>query len=67
MSLQYLSEKRSHPARDAAIASITAIQSKDREGWLALWHQDGLLQDPVGVSPLDPEGHGHVPLRPEGL
>ena len=59
MSLTLLENRRSHPARDAAMKSITAVQSKDREGWLGLWHPDGLIQDPVGVSPLDPAGEGH--------
>ena len=39
--------------------SIAAVQSKDRQSWLELWHPDGLIQDPVGVSPLDPAGEGH--------
>jgi hypothetical protein len=59
MSYAVLERKRAHPAREAAMKSIIAIQNKDREGWLALWHPDGLLQDPVGVSPLDPGGEGH--------
>ena len=59
MSITRLEQKPSHPARDAALKSIRAVQSKDRESWLALWHADGLIQDPVGVSPLDPEGKGH--------
>ncbi|MFT4519547.1 MAG: steroid delta-isomerase [Halioglobus sp.] len=59
MSYSLLEQKATHPARDAALKSIIAVQDKDREGWLALWHPDGLIQDPVGVSPLDPEGKGH--------
>lgn len=59
MSITRLEQKPSHPARDAALKSIRAVQSKDRESWLALWHPDGLIQDPVGVSPLDPDGKGH--------
>jgi steroid delta-isomerase len=59
MSLEYLAQKRPHPAREAAAHSIAAVQSKDRARWLALWHPDGLLQDPVGASPLDPAGEGH--------
>ncbi|MDX1734140.1 MAG: nuclear transport factor 2 family protein [Halioglobus sp.] len=59
MSLAYLESKREHPARTAAMKSIAAVQGKDREAWLAMWHDDGLLQDPVGISPLDPEGKGH--------
>ena len=59
MSLNVLEKKRFHPARDAAMKSIVAVQNKDREGWLGLWHPEGLIQDPVGVSPLDPVGDGH--------
>ena len=59
MSIARLEQKPFHPARDAAIKSITAVQNKDREGWLSLWHEDALVQDPVGVSPLDPSGDGH--------
>lgn len=59
MSLARLEQKPHHPARESALKSITAVQNKDREGWLSLWHPDGLIQDPVGPSPLDPEGKGH--------
>ena len=59
MSIKVLEQARQHPARDAAIKSITCVQNQDREGWLALWHPDAVVQDPVGVSPLDPEGEGH--------
>jgi ketosteroid isomerase-like protein len=37
-----------HPARRA-----------DREAWLELFAEDGVVQDPVGPSPLDPTGKGH--------
>lgn len=59
MSIKILKEARSHPARDLAIRSIQAVEQKDRAGWLALWADDGLIQDPVGRSPLDPDGQGH--------
>ena len=59
MSYAVLEHKRPHPAREAAMKSIIAVQNGDREGWLALWHPDGVIQDPVGVSPLDPVGEGH--------
>ena len=59
MSIKFLQDARSHPARDMAIRSITCAESKNREGWLGLWAADGVIQDPVGVSPLDPEGQGH--------
>jgi steroid delta-isomerase len=63
MSYALLEQKRSHPARDAAIKSIVAVQNKDRAGWLDLWHPDGMIQDPVGVSPLDLEGNGHQGIK----
>jgi hypothetical protein len=59
MSMELLQHKRPHPARDAAMKSIAAVESKDREAWLAMWHPEGFIQDPVGVSPLDPSGEGH--------
>jgi steroid delta-isomerase len=59
MSIKVLQQSRQHPARDASIRSITCIENKDREGWLALWHAEGVIEDPVGPSPLDPEGGGH--------
>ena len=39
-------------SRDFAVA-------KDKESWLALFAEDALVQDPIGKSPLDPEGNGH--------
>jgi ketosteroid isomerase-like protein len=59
MTIELLKNARSHPARDVAMQSITCIESGDREGWLSLWDGDGLLEDPVGKSPLDPDGKGH--------
>jgi steroid delta-isomerase len=59
MSMKVLLDAPKHPARDAAIRSISCIESGDREGWLSLWHEDGIIEDPVGPSPFDPEGKGH--------
>jgi len=59
MSIKVLQDARPHPARDMAIRSITCAEKKDRAGWLAMWAEDGFIEDPVGVSPLDPEGRGH--------
>ena len=39
-------------SRDYAVA-------KDKENWLALFDEDAIIQDPIGKSPLDPEGNGH--------
>jgi len=53
MSHELLKQRSPHPARQAAINSIEAAQSGDREAWLANWHPEGCLEDPVGVSPTD--------------
>ena len=39
-------------SRDFAVA-------KDKKNWLSLFADDAIVQDPIGVSPLDPEGEGH--------
>jgi steroid delta-isomerase len=48
-----------HPARDASLKSMTAVEAGDREAWLDLFADDAVVQDPVGVSALDPTGLGH--------
>jgi steroid delta-isomerase len=48
-----------HPARDMSVRSMTAVEAGDRDGWLALWAEDGIVEDPIGPSPFDPEGKGH--------
>ena len=48
-----------HSARDLARRSQAAVRAKDRDGWLSLWAQDAIVQDPVGPSPFDPDGNGH--------
>jgi steroid delta-isomerase len=59
MSIGVLEHASPHPARDFAIRSIQAVESSDRESWLAMWDENGVIEDPVGMSPLDPEGQGH--------
>jgi ketosteroid isomerase-like protein len=44
---------------ELADASMQAAVVGDREGWLALYAEDAVLEDPVGPSPWDPEGRGH--------
>lgn len=48
-----------HPARRAALLSRQYVHEKNREGWLGLYAEDAIIQDPIGVSHLDPEGKGH--------
>ena len=47
-----------HPARLASQRSVQAVQAKTKEAWLALFADDALIEDPVGVSPIDREGRG---------
>ncbi|HEY5108363.1 MAG TPA: nuclear transport factor 2 family protein [Acidimicrobiales bacterium] len=46
-------------ARDLGLASMAAVEAGDREGWLALFSDDAVVEDPVGPSMFDPEGTGH--------
>ena len=52
MNYQTKAQELSFLSRDYAVA-------KDKENWLALFAKDALVQDPIGNSPLDPEGNGH--------
>jgi ketosteroid isomerase-like protein len=38
---------------------MAAVAARDREGWLALFADDAVVEDPVGPSAFDPEGRGH--------
>ena len=49
-----------HPARLASQRSMKAVQAKTKEAWLDLFANDAIIEDPVGVSPLDPTGKGQV-------
>lgn len=49
-----------HPARLASQRSMQAVKAKTKEAWLDLFADDAVIEDPVGVSPLDPEGKGQV-------
>jgi steroid Delta-isomerase len=46
-------------ARELGIRSRAAVEAGDRDGWLDLFADDALVQDPIGPSPFDPEGKGH--------
>jgi ketosteroid isomerase-like protein len=46
-------------ARELGIRSRAAVKAKDRDGWLDLFAEDAVVQDPIGPSPFDPEGKGH--------
>jgi ketosteroid isomerase-like protein len=46
-------------ARAASLRSRDAVQRGDKDAWLAIFADDAVVQDPVGVSPLDETGLGH--------
>ncbi|MCB1257872.1 MAG: nuclear transport factor 2 family protein [Microthrixaceae bacterium] len=46
-------------ARAASLRSRDAVQEGDKERWLALFTEDGLVADPVGPSVFDESGNGH--------
>lgn len=48
-----------HPARDASLRSMEAVEAGDRAAWLDLFADDATVEDPIGPSPFDPEGKGH--------
>jgi ketosteroid isomerase-like protein len=45
--------------RDLAETSLRLTREGDRDGWLALFSDDAVVEDPVGVSPFDGEVGGH--------
>lgn len=49
-----------HPARTASRRSMDAVSRGAKEEWLALFAEDGVVEDPVGKSMFDPTGNGHL-------
>lgn len=45
---------------DIPLASLSAVKARNKQGWLNLFEADAVVQDPVGVSPTDPTGKGHI-------
>ena len=52
-------EQSRHPAQFASAMSRRNVMGKDRAAWIDLFADDAVVQDPVGVSPLDSSGGGH--------
>ena len=46
-------------ARELGQRSMAAVEDRDRQAWLALFADDGVVEDPIGPSAFDPEGRGH--------
>lgn len=37
---------------------MAAVEAGDRDAWLALFAEDAVVEDPIGPSPLNPDGQG---------
>ena len=60
MSIDLVLNAPKTPARTASIKSMQLSMAGDAQGWLDLFAEDAVVQDPYGPSPMDPEGKGHV-------
>lgn len=54
-----MTDMQSPTARELGVRSRAAVHARDRDGWLDLFADDAVVQDPIGPSPFDPEGKGH--------
>lgn len=55
-----MSDNHQHLAVQANINSMQHAMDKNKGAWLALFDENAVVRDPVGKSPLDPEGKGHI-------
>lgn len=46
-------------AYQMSLTSRECLQTKDKTRWLSMWAEDGIIEDPIGPTPLDPDGKGH--------
>jgi len=51
--------KEDNVAYQMSLRSRGYLKTKDKEGWLSMWAEDGIIEDPIGPTMLDPEGKGH--------
>lgn len=47
------------PAHLAGNRSRAAVAARDKQAWLDVFADDGIVEDPIGPSHFDPEGKGH--------
>lgn len=60
MSIDLVLNAPKTPARTASIKSMQLSMAGDAQGWLDLFADDAVVQDPYGPSPMDPTGKGMV-------
>jgi ketosteroid isomerase-like protein len=58
-AISWSAPETTHPARTASRRSMDAVSRKAKDEWLTLFAEDGVVEDPVGVSMFDPAGQGH--------
>ena len=46
-------------AYQMSLRSRECVHSHDKQGWLDMFAEDGVIEDPIGESALDPSGNGH--------
>lgn len=46
-------------AYQMSLVSRECLKTKDKARWLAMWATDGIIEDPIGPTILDPDGTGH--------
>ncbi len=59
MTITWTAPDTTHPARTASRRSMDAVSRGAKDEWLALFAEDAVVEDPVGVSMFDPTGNGH--------
>jgi ketosteroid isomerase-like protein len=47
------------PAHLAGKRSREAVAARDKQAWLDVFADDGIVEDPIGPSHFDPDGKGH--------
>jgi len=50
---------KDNPAYLMSLKSREFVANHDKAGWLGMFAEDGVIEDPIGPSILDPDGKGH--------
>lgn len=58
--IEHTPEQETHPARKVSLLSRQYVHSHNKAGWVGMFAENGIIEDPIGVSPLDPSGKGHA-------
>ena len=48
-----------HSAKRVSLLSREYVHSHNKAGWLGLFSEGAIIEDPIGVSPIDEAGKGH--------